>query len=56
MQAVCEAGYDQSRSPPAKRALQRLVENPLAQALLGEGFDPVSAVWRLAGGATGRIS
>ena len=41
MQAVCEAGYDPVYGArPLKRALQRLVENPLAQALLGEGFAP----------------
>lgn len=40
MQAVCEAGYDPVYGArPLKRALQRLVENPLAQALLGEGFE-----------------
>ena len=41
MHAVCEAGYDPVYGArPLKRALQRLVENPLAQALLGEGFAP----------------
>ena len=46
MRAVCEAGYDPVYgSRPLKRALQRLVENPLAQALLGEGFEPGTAVY-----------
>ena len=46
MRAVCEAGYDPVYGArPLKRALQRLVENPLAQALLGEGFEPGTAVY-----------
>ena len=46
MQAVCEAGYDPVYGArPLKRALQRLVENPLAQALLGEGFEPGTALY-----------
>ena len=46
MQAVCEAGYDPVYGArPLKRALQRLVENPLAQALLGEGFEPRTALY-----------
>jgi len=46
MQAVCEAGYDPVYGArPLKRALQRLVENPLAQALLGEGFESGSALY-----------
>lgn len=46
MQAVCEAGYDPVYGArPLKRALQRLVENPLAQALLGEGFEPGAALY-----------
>ncbi|NCF45038.1 MAG: ATP-dependent chaperone ClpB [Proteobacteria bacterium] len=40
LSAVCEAGYDPVYGArPLKRALQRLVENPLAQALLGTGFE-----------------
>ena len=50
MQAVCEAGYDPVYGArPLKRALQRLVENPLAQALLGEDFESGAALcgdWR----------
>lgn len=46
MRAVCEAGYDPVYGArPLKRALQRLVENPLAQALLGEGFEPGTALY-----------
>ena len=46
MQAVCEAGYDPVYGArPLKRALQRLVENPLAQALLGEGFESGAALY-----------
>jgi ATP-dependent Clp protease ATP-binding subunit ClpB len=46
MQTVCEAGYDPVYGArPLKRALQRLVENPLAQALLGEGFEPGTALY-----------
>jgi ATP-dependent Clp protease ATP-binding subunit ClpB len=46
MRAVCEAGYDPVYGArPLKRALQRLVENPLAQSLLGEGFEPGTAVY-----------
>ena len=46
MQAVCEAGYDPVYGArPLKRALQRLVENPLAQALLGEGFESGTALY-----------
>jgi ATP-dependent Clp protease ATP-binding subunit ClpB len=40
MSAVCEAGYDPVYGArPLKRAIQRLIENPLAQALLGTGFE-----------------
>lgn len=46
MRAVCEAGYDPVYGArPLKRALQRLVENPLAQSLLGEGFEPGTALY-----------
>ena len=46
MQAVCEAGYDPVYGArPLKRALQRLVENPLAQVLLGEGFESGAALY-----------
>ena len=46
MQTVCEAGYDPVYGArPLKRALQRLVENPLAQALLVEGFEPGTALY-----------
>jgi ATP-dependent Clp protease ATP-binding subunit ClpB len=46
MRAVCKAGYDPVYGArPLKRALQRLVENPLAQALLGEGFEPGTALY-----------
>ena len=46
MRAVCEAGYDPVYGArPLKRALQRLVENPLAQALLGEGFESGAALY-----------
>jgi ATP-dependent Clp protease ATP-binding subunit ClpB len=46
MRAVCEAGYDPVYGArPLKRALQRLVENPLAQALLGEGFEPGTSLY-----------
>lgn len=46
MRAVCEAGYDPVYGArPLKRALQRLVENSLAQALLGEGFEPGTALY-----------
>ena len=46
MRAVCEAGYDPVYGArPLKRALQRLVENPLAQALLGEGFELGTALY-----------
>ncbi|MDP6186642.1 MAG: AAA family ATPase, partial [Pseudomonadales bacterium] len=46
MRAVCEAGYDPVYGArPLKRALQRLVENPLAQALLGEDFEPGTALY-----------
>ena len=46
MQTVCEAGYDPVYGArPLKRALQRLVENPLAQSLLGEGFEPGTALY-----------
>lgn len=39
VRAVCDAGYDPVYGArPLKRAIQRLVENPLAQALLGDGF------------------
>jgi ATP-dependent Clp protease ATP-binding subunit ClpB len=39
MDAICEAGYDPVYGArPLKRALVRLVENPLAEALLGQGF------------------
>ena len=39
--AIREAGYDPVYGArPLKRAIQRLVENPLAESLLGHGFEP----------------
>ena len=39
MNAICEAGYDPVYGArPLKRAMVRLIENPLAEAMLGDGF------------------
>ena len=39
MNAICEAGYDPVYGArPLKRAVVRLIENPLAEAMLGDGF------------------
>jgi ATP-dependent Clp protease ATP-binding subunit ClpB len=45
MDAICEAGYDPVYGArPLKRAMVRLVENPLAEAMLGDGFASGSAL------------
>lgn len=45
MDAICEAGYDPVYGArPLKRAMVRLVENPLAEAMLGDGFAAGSAL------------
>jgi ATP-dependent Clp protease ATP-binding subunit ClpB len=45
MNAICEAGYDPVYGArPLKRAMVRLVENPLAEAMLGDGFAAGSAL------------
>ena len=41
LEMLCEAGYDPVYGArPLKRAIQRMVENPLAEALLSQGFEP----------------
>ncbi|MEC8346794.1 MAG: ATP-dependent chaperone ClpB [Pseudomonadota bacterium] len=43
--AICEAGYDPVYGArPLKRAMVRLVENPLAEALLGDDFAACSVL------------
>ena len=45
MDAICAAGYDPVYGArPLKRAMVRLVENPLAEAMLGDGFAAGSAL------------
>ncbi|MBL6815157.1 MAG: AAA family ATPase, partial [Pseudomonadales bacterium] len=45
MEAICEAGYDPVYGArPLKRAMVRLVENPLAEAMLGDGFPAGSTL------------
>ena len=40
METLCEAGYDPVYGArPLKRAIQRMVENPLAEALLSQGYE-----------------
>jgi ATP-dependent Clp protease ATP-binding subunit ClpB len=40
MERLCQAGYDPVYGArPLKRAIQRLVENPLAEALLSQGYE-----------------
>ena len=48
--AICAAGYDPVYGArPLKRAMVRLVENPLTEAMLGDGFAAGSTLcgdWR----------
>jgi len=40
MERLCQAGYDPVYGArPLKRAIQRMVENPLAEALLSQGYE-----------------
>jgi len=40
METLCAAGYDPVYGArPLKRAIQRMVENPLAEALLSQGYE-----------------
>ena len=41
MEKICEAGFDPVYGArPLKRAIQQLLENPLAQQMLGGSFGP----------------
>ena len=45
MDKICEAGFDPVYGArPLKRAIQQLLENPLAQQMLGANFAPGDAV------------